>query len=192
MSLLLGPRETPPPVELVETWNSTRDFRPAYQRISEGRASESGVRSAAKTFEFGDQAVDVGPRTGVVDVRMLGTDPVATHVAGLAPELVPVGELPGVARQQLAIDLYLMSAGAWAIAEGVTVPEADTALLKRAVLEVSHRSLLLADSTKLGAYERYRVAPLNRLDVVVTDDRISAEAVAGIRNLGPEVELVSA
>lgn len=186
MSLLHGPRETSPPVELVETWNSTRDFRPAYQRVSEGRASESGVRSAAKTFEFGDQAVDVGPRTGVVDVRMLGTDPVATHVAGLAPELVPVGELPGVARQQLAIDLYLMSAGAWAIAEGVT------ALLKRAVLEVSHRSLLLADITKLGAYERYRVAPLNRLDVVVTDGRISAEAVAGIRNLGPEVELVSA
>ncbi|MCW3158621.1 DeoR/GlpR family DNA-binding transcription regulator [Micropruina sonneratiae] len=116
------------------------------------------------------------------------------HTGGLVDHhrLSAHGPLGVAVVQQLAIDLYLMSAGAWAIAEGVTVPEADTALLKRAVLEVSHRSLLLADSTKLGAYERYRVAPLNRLDVVVTDDRISAEAVAGIRNLGPEVELVSA
>ncbi len=93
--------------------------------------------------------------------------------------------------QQLAIDLYLMSAGTWSVADGVTVPEADTALLKKAVLEVSHQSVLLADSTKFGAFERYRVARLAALDVVITDDRLASDASRNIQELGVEVQLVS-
>lgn len=115
------------------------------------------------------------------------------HTGGLVDHhrLSAHGPLGVAVVRQLAIDLYLMSAGAWGIADGVTVPEADTALLKRAVLEVSHASVLLADSSKFGAFERYRVAQLDALDGVITDDRLPAEAADEVRALGADVQLVA-
>ncbi|MBK8445303.1 MAG: DeoR/GlpR transcriptional regulator [Micropruina sp.] len=116
------------------------------------------------------------------------------HTGGLVDHhrLSAHGPLGVAVVRQLAIDLYLMSAGTWSVPDGVTVPEADTALLKQAVLEVSHASALLADSSKFGAFERYRVARLAELDLVITDDRLPDEAADAIRAPGTEVQLVSA
>lgn len=102
------------------------------------------------------------------------------------------GPLAAATVSQLAIDLYLMSTGTWNADYGVTVPVADTALLKQAVLASAARSILLADSTKFGTFERYRVAPLDQLDRVITDDRIGADEAATIRATGVELELVTA
>lgn len=92
------------------------------------------------------------------------------------------GPLAAATIRRLGIDLYLMSAGTWNVTHGVTVPVADTALLKQAALDVSARTILLADSSKFGGFERYRVCPLKNLDAVITDrklpqaDRASVEA----------------
>jgi len=99
------------------------------------------------------------------------------------------GPLAAATVSRLAIDLYLMSTGTWDAAYGVTVPVADTALLKQAVLNSSARTILLADSTKFGAFERYRVAPLDRLDQIITDDRLSSDAASAVRTTGVELVL---
>ncbi|QGF25035.1 DeoR family transcriptional regulator [Raineyella fluvialis] len=100
------------------------------------------------------------------------------------------GPLAAATVRSLAIDLYLMSTGTWDAEFGVTVPVADTALLKKAALEASARSLLLADSTKFGAFERYRVTPLATLDGVITDDGLSAEEQESVTSRGVQLYTV--
>lgn len=97
------------------------------------------------------------------------------------------GPLAAATARALGIDLYLMSTGTWDLAHGVSVPVSDTVLLKQAVLEVSRSCLLLADSTKYGAFERYRVAPLHQLDGVVTDARLGDPDRAAIEAAGVRV-----
>lgn len=102
------------------------------------------------------------------------------------------GPLAAATVRSLGIDLCLMSTGTWDVAHGISVPVADTALLKQAALEVSAKTMLLADSTKFGAFERYRVAPLQDLDRIITDDRLTAEARNDIESTGATLELVAA
>ncbi|MFT4295355.1 MAG: DeoR/GlpR family DNA-binding transcription regulator [Micropruina sp.] len=94
------------------------------------------------------------------------------------------GSLAAGTVRGLGIDLYFMSTGTWDIAHGVTTPQADTVVLKQAGLEVAARTVLLADSTKFGDFERFRVAELADLDAVITDaglpdaDREAARAAS--------------
>ncbi len=90
------------------------------------------------------------------------------------------GALAAGTVRALGIDLYFMSTGTWDVAHGVTTPQADTVVLKQAGLAVAARTILLADSTKYGDFERFRVAQLAELDTVITDaglPEIDREAV---------------
>lgn len=102
------------------------------------------------------------------------------------------GPLAAATVRSLAIDLYLVSTGSWDTTYGITVPVADTALLKRAVFESSAAKILLADSSKFGAFERYRVAPLSSLDAIITDNRLPQEDRDAVTATGVHLELVTA
>lgn len=79
------------------------------------------------------------------------------------------GALAAGTVRALGIDLYFMSTGTWDVAHGVTTPRADTVVLKQAALAIAARTVMLADSTKYGDFERFRVAQLAELDSVITD-----------------------
>ncbi|MFX8887303.1 D-beta-D-heptose 1-phosphate adenosyltransferase, partial [Acinetobacter baumannii] len=84
----------------------------------------------------------------------------------------------------LAIDVAFLSTGAWDRAHGVTTPELDKLTLKRAAMDAASVCVLVADSTKYGASERFKVAPLDAFDVVVTDDGLDEIAAADLRDRG--------
>jgi DeoR/GlpR family transcriptional regulator of sugar metabolism len=89
--------------------------------------------------------------------------------------------------EALTIDLCLLSTGAWDLAHGITSPSTDKVLLKRAAVETSTSVALLADSTKWGSHERFRVTPLATLDTIVTDDGLPAEVIDRVTEEGPTV-----
>lgn len=99
------------------------------------------------------------------------------------------GPLAAATVRRLGIDLYLMSTGTWDIKHGVTVPDADAAILKTAALEAAARTVLLADSTKFGAFTRHRVVPLDALDLVLTDARLATEDQDALQAAGVRLEL---
>ncbi len=101
------------------------------------------------------------------------------------------GPLAAATVSRLVIDLYLASTGSWDAALGITVPVADTALLKRAILDSSAVSVLLADSTKFGSLERYRVCELEELSLVITDDRLPKANREEITRRGVVLEIVN-
>jgi DeoR/GlpR family transcriptional regulator of sugar metabolism len=89
--------------------------------------------------------------------------------------------------EALTIDLCLLSTGAWDLTHGVTSPSTDKVMFKRAAIEASTSVALLADSTKWGSHERFKVTPLATLDVIATDDGLPPEVVDRIAEEGPTV-----
>jgi DeoR/GlpR family transcriptional regulator of sugar metabolism len=63
--------------------------------------------------------------------------------------------------------------------------------VKLAALEASSSCFLLADSTKFGTVSRFNVAPLEKLDAVVTDEQLPREMQENIRGLGVTVHVAS-
>lgn len=120
-----------------------------------------------------------------------GIDVIHTGGAVDRDRSAATGPLAAATVRSLAMDLYLMSAGTWDASYGVTVPVADTALLKQTVLAASARTILLADSTKFGSFERYRVASLSDLDGIITDERLAADSQTLVQAAGVALELVT-
>ena len=102
------------------------------------------------------------------------------------------GPLAAATVATLSLDVFFLSSGAWDLTHGVTTPSTDKLLLKRAAMDAARECVLLADSTKFGAVERFRVTPLDRLDALVTDDDLTDESTQRVRDLGVTVHLAPA
>ena len=77
------------------------------------------------------------------------------------------------------------------MSRGVTTPSMDKVEVKLAALEASSSCFLLADSTKFGTVSKFNVAPLEKLDAVVTDEQLSGEMQENIRDLGVAVHVAT-
>jgi len=99
------------------------------------------------------------------------------------------GALAAATVSALSLDLAFVSTGSWDQTHGLTTPALDKVVLKRAVMDSAASCALVADSTKYGTFERFRVAPLDALDVIVTDDGLPADVSAAIGDFGVEVRV---
>lgn len=89
------------------------------------------------------------------------------------------------------IDLSFLSGGTWNISRGLMAPSMDKIEVQRAVLKVSSSTFLLADSTTFGAVSLFNVAPLQRLEGVITDHQLPQDVQNNIRKLGVTVSLAT-
>lgn len=135
---------------------------------------------------------------------------VVTHAVNLAAELVALPHLKVfsiggeifeetyAATGAAAVDmvgryrydrLFLACMGfdAQAGITNVRVPEVE---IKAAALANARWTALVADASKWGVHTFARIAPLDRVQAVVTDDRLPDRAVETLRHLGLEVHLV--
>ncbi|MBG0829735.1 DeoR/GlpR transcriptional regulator [Planomonospora sp. ID67723] len=106
-----------------------------------------------------------------------------------------VGYLALRALESLSFDCFLMSIGAVHHTGGWSEFDPDDAAVKRAALGRSERTIVVADSTKLGARAFAKVAELAAVDTFVTDDaaldpvvdRTATETLTAIADAGVEV-----
>ncbi|SDZ26971.1 DeoR/GlpR family DNA-binding transcription regulator [Herbiconiux ginsengi] len=99
------------------------------------------------------------------------------------------GSLAAATLGSISLDLAFLSTGTWDLAHGVTTPATDKVVLKKAAMAAASSCVLLADSTKFGTFERFKVAPLDALDSVVTDADLRLDARASLNDLGLELRL---
>ncbi|MGH1550372.1 DeoR/GlpR family DNA-binding transcription regulator [Leifsonia poae] len=88
----------------------------------------------------------------------------------------------------ISLDIAFLSTGTWDLAHGVTTPETDKVVVKRSALRAA-QSVLVADSTKFGTYERFKVAPLDALDLIVSDTGLPVEGRRTVTESGVELRL---
>lgn len=86
--------------------------------------------------------------------------------------------------QNISPDIAFISCNSWDIARGVTSPTEEKAALKRDMITNGKRRVLLADSSKYGAWSLFNVAHLNTLTDIVTDSHLDESIQSQLGELG--------
>ncbi len=126
--------------------------------------------------------------------------PVAMALAGMAH--VELHLLPGRVRRatqaavgyetvaaidQIRADIAFLGTNGISLAHGLSTPDRAEAAVKTAMVNSAHRSIVLADATKIGIERTVRFASLAQLDALVTDAGISSADRIGFETAGLEV-----
>ncbi|UAL28791.1 DeoR/GlpR family DNA-binding transcription regulator [Nocardioides rotundus] len=98
-----------------------------------------------------------------------------------------VGSATVEALRTLRADLAFLGTNGISVSHGLSTPDLDEAVTKRALVASAHRIVVLADSTKIGEERMVQFAALEDVDVVVTDDGIRAADRSAIEAAGVEV-----
>lgn len=73
---------------------------------------------------------------------------------------------------------------------GITTSTIEEAKLTRRMMQAASQTIVLADSSKFGQRGFGRICPLEEVDVIITDDRISKQMVAIIEEAGVDLIIV--
>jgi DeoR family transcriptional regulator, fructose operon transcriptional repressor len=106
-----------------------------------------------------------------------------------AIELCTVGPMATEYLARLAADTFFLSATGFSLERGLTDPDIREVEVKSAMMRASRQVVLVADSSKFQAVRFAQIAPLDRLQAVVTDSGLPEEGRRAIEALGVEVIL---
>ena len=98
-----------------------------------------------------------------------------------------VGTETVAALQSLRVDIAFMGTNGISVGHGLSTPDRDEAATKRAMVESAQQVVVLADATKIGLERTVRFAELDEVDVLVTDDGITAADRKAFESAGLEV-----
>ena len=126
--------------------------------------------------------------------------PVAARLAGLPQielHLLPgrvrptthaaVGTDTVAALHDLRADLAFLATNGLSADFGLTTPDRDEAATKRAIAGAARRTVVLADSSKIGVETAQRFATIGDVDVLVTDSGIADDDRRALEKAGLEV-----
>lgn len=84
-------------------------------------------------------------------------------------------------------DLAFVSCNGWDLEKGITAPTEEKAALKRDLMANARRRILLADSSKYGAWSLFNIAPLASLTDIVTDAHLPDKTREALEILSPQL-----
>ncbi|GAB2880169.1 DeoR/GlpR family DNA-binding transcription regulator [Nocardioides pacificus] len=88
---------------------------------------------------------------------------------------------------RIRADVAVLGTNGISVAHGLSTPDDAEAAAKRAMVASAQRVVVLADSAKIGQERTLRFAEISDVDVLVTDEGISASDRAALEEAGVEV-----
>jgi DeoR family fructose operon transcriptional repressor len=125
-----------------------------------------------------------------IAARLSAAPGVTLHVLGGRVRGVTqtaVGESTVRALEPLRVDVAFLGANGITARHGFSTPDEMEAATKRAMARAAQRTVVLADSSKLGREHLVRFAAVEDVDVLVTDGEADTETVAALQDAGIEV-----
>lgn len=98
-----------------------------------------------------------------------------------------VGEIAVSTLEKLNADIFFLSANGLSLENGICTPDTETGLLKKILMRNTKRTVLLADSTKVGSISLMKFAELTDVHSFISDADIDGAFVEKIRERGVEV-----
>lgn len=98
-----------------------------------------------------------------------------------------VGADTVAALQELRVDVVFLGTNGLTVGHGLSTPDRDEAATKRAIVRSGRQVVALSDASKVGQDTAVRFAGIDELDVLVTDDSISAACRGELEDTGVEV-----
>ena len=125
-------------------------------------------------------AAQLASANGGVQVHLLGG-----RVRGITQ--ATVGGEAVAALGRLRCDVAFIGTNGVSVGHGFSTPDPDEAAVKEAMVAAARRTIVLADSSKIGVELLVTFAPLAAVDVLITDAGISAHDRAELGAAGIEV-----
>jgi DeoR family fructose operon transcriptional repressor len=187
-------------------------FEPSFgQKETESRLEKMAIaREAARLVQQG-QTVFLDAGTTTLELaRLLPSRldiTVATNSVPIAAELADrvrliltggtvkestlalTGPMAERSIEQMHVDIAFVGMNGVSAAAGYTTPTLEEAATKAKMIAAARMAVVLADGTKFGVVTFARVADLDEVDLVITDDRAPAAEVELLRGAGVEVAL---
>lgn len=101
--------------------------------------------------------------------------------------LAAVGEWATAALAGISVDVAFIGTNGITVRRGLTTPDQDEALVKRAMVSAARRVVVLCDHSKFGSEHFAHVAGLDAVDTVVTDTDLDEDTAAELEAAGPAV-----
>jgi len=101
--------------------------------------------------------------------------------------LAAVGEWATHALGGINVDVAFIGTNGLSVRRGLTTPDQDEAMVKRAMVTAARRVVVLCDHTKIGTDHFAQFAPLDAVDTVITDIGLDTETAADIEAAGTTV-----
>jgi len=124
-------------------------------------------------------------------VSELNTKPsVRTIVTGgmvRVDELNLVGPEALEAYKNINCDALFMSVAGISVEKGLTDPNIDDSYVKNAAMNAARRVIVLADATKIDHVALINVAPIHRVDLLITNALATNKTIMAIKEQGVEV-----
>lgn len=189
--------------------------RPFEQSMLASSGEKASIGRAAAALIESDQAVvlDVGTTTTAIAVAMLERDDLrnvvvitnALNIALALESAIPrftvvvtggtlrplqhslVDPLAGVVLDRIRADIAFIGCSGVHVTAGITnvnLPEAD---VKRRMIATAARTVVVADSSKLGVAQLSRVAPLAEIDTLITGSEVDVTLIDTLRASGLRV-----
>ena len=101
--------------------------------------------------------------------------------------LAAVGEWATHALGGIHVDVAFIGTNGLSVRRGLTTPDQDEAMVKRAMVTSARRVVVLCDHTKVGTDHFANFATLDAVDTLITDIGLDAETAADIEAAGTTV-----
>jgi DeoR family fructose operon transcriptional repressor len=157
----------------------------------------------------GSVLLDAGTTTGRV-AAMLPTDRELVVVTNSVPIAARVAAMPTVSLQLLGgrvrgltqaavgepalrlldtlrVDVAFIGTNGISVEHGLSTPDSDEAAVKRAMVRAAGYVVVVADSSKVGREDLLSFAPIDRVDVLITDAELADADRAQLADRGVEV-----
>jgi DeoR/GlpR family transcriptional regulator of sugar metabolism len=103
-----------------------------------------------------------------------------------------VGSVAVAAIRSLHLDVLFLGVHGMTERAGYTTPNLMEADVNRALVEAAERLVVLADNTKWGTVGISSIVPLERADVLITDEGLDPQARTLLEEIVPELVVVTA
>jgi DeoR family transcriptional regulator, carbon catabolite repression regulator len=87
----------------------------------------------------------------------------------------------------IAVDTAIIGAGGITVKDGLTTALLEEALMTRAMIEASDRTIVMLEAARLGRRSFARIAPLTSIDILVTDREPPDDFAQGLADAGVQV-----
>jgi DeoR family transcriptional regulator of aga operon len=188
---------------------------PILQRQDEEHEAKARIGRAAANLLSNDDTVFLGSGTTVLEVALqlrgrsgltvfTNSLPVVNALAGAEEitlvsvggllrdsELSFIGNLAEQALGELRVDKVIIGIRAISLERGLTNDYMQETMTDRAILKVGGEVIVLADHTKCGVVSTAFVAPLSRIQRLVTDAATPRKFIAALRARGIAVTVAS-
>lgn len=90
----------------------------------------------------------------------------------------------------IRVDYVFLGVEGIELKQGVSTPNIDDALTKRALVQVSKKRIVVADASKIGKNTLTTIAPLEQIDTIVTCDNMPPKCAEELKSKGTNLLLV--